>query len=110
MPLLSSSAVGFEVHNMRGAFIAGLADGMSKALCILQHEDEPVPLDYRDFVSMSYHPDDINDHIADFAGKVAEAFQQDVRVVTPHNDTFLQSVDLGATSAENEMRSLESYY
>ncbi|WP_047689734.1 P-loop ATPase, Sll1717 family [Vibrio sp. ZOR0018] len=110
VPLLSSSAVGFEVHNMRGAFIAGLADGMSKALCILQHEDEPVPLDYRDFVSMSYHPDDINDHIADFAGKVAEAFQQDVRVVTPHNDTFLQSVDLGATSAENEMRSLESYY
>ncbi|MGC7865542.1 hypothetical protein [Vibrio anguillarum] len=84
VPLLSSSAVGFEVHNMRGAFIAGLADGMSKALCILQHEDEPVPLDYRDFVSMSYHPDDINDHIADFAGKVAEAFQQDVRVVTPH--------------------------
>ena len=110
VPLLSSSAVGFDVHNMRGAFIAGLADGMSKALCILQHEDEPVPLDYRDFVSMSYHPDDINDHIADFAGKVAEAFQHDVRVVTPNNDTFLQSVDLGATSAENEMRSLESYY
>ncbi|CAH6855463.1 conserved hypothetical protein [Vibrio chagasii] len=110
VPLLSSTTVGFEIHNMRGAFIAGLADGMSKALCILQHEDEPVPLDYRDFVSISYHPDDINDHIAYFAGKVAEAFQQDVRVVTSNDDTFLQSVDLGATSAENEMRSLESYY
>ena len=36
---------------MRGAFIAGLADGMSKALCIIQHENDPVPLDYRDFVS-----------------------------------------------------------
>jgi hypothetical protein len=110
VPLLSSAAVGFEVHNMRGAFIAGIAGGMSKALCILQHEDNPVPLDYRDFVSMSYHPNDINDHIANFAGEVAEAFQQDVSIVTSNEDTFLQSVDLGSTSAENEMRTLESYY
>ncbi len=110
VPLLSSTAVGFEVHNMRGAFIAGLADGMSKALCILQHQEDPVPLDYRDFVCMSYHPDDINEHIANFAGKVAEAFQQEISTVTSDEDTFLQSVDLGSTSAENEMRSLESYY
>lgn len=110
VPLLSSTAVGFETHNMRGAFIAGLADGMSKALCILQHGDDPVPLDYRDFVSMSYHPDDINEHIANFAGKVAEAFQQETRVVISSADTFLQSLDLGSTSAENEMRTLESYY
>lgn len=110
VPLLSSTAVGFEVHNMRGAFIAGLAGGMSKALCILQHEDYPVPLDYRDFVCMSYHPNDINEHIANFAGEVAEAFQQDVSIVTSNEDTFLQSIDLGSTSAENEMRTLESYY
>lgn len=110
VPLLSSKSVGFEVHNMRGAFIAGLADGMKKALCILQHEDDPVPLDYRDFVSMSYHPDDINEHIADFAGKVAEAFQQVVSITSSSEDTFLQSIDLGSTSAENEMRTLENYY
>ena len=48
VPLLSNSKVGAEVHNMRGAFIAGLADGMGKALCILQDGEEPVPLDYRD--------------------------------------------------------------
>lgn len=110
VPLLSSTAVGCEIHNMRGAFIAGLADGMSKALCILQHEDDPVPLDFRDFVTMTYHPDDINDCIANFAGEVAEAFQQDEKITTSSKDTFLQSVDLGSTSAENEMRTLESYY
>lgn len=110
VPLLSSKWIGFEVHNMRGAFIAGLATGMSKALCILQQEDYPVPLDYRDFVCMSYHPDDINEHIANFAAEVAEAFQQDVSITTPSEDTFLQSIDLGSTSAENEMRTLESYY
>ena len=110
VPLLSNNTVGFEVHNMRGAFIAGLADGMSKALCILQQGDDPVPLDYRDFVCTTHHPNDINEYIADFAGKVAEAFQQDTKVATTGNDTFLQSLDLGSTSAENEMRTLESYY
>ncbi|WP_049631420.1 P-loop ATPase, Sll1717 family [Cellvibrio sp. pealriver] len=110
VPLLSNTTVGSEVHNMRGAFIAGLADGMGKALCILQQGDNPVPLDYRDFVHTTYHPNDINEHIADFAGKVAEAFQQDTKVAITSNDTFLQSLDLGATSAENEMRTLESYY
>ena len=110
VPLLSNSAVGSEVHNMRGAFIAGLADGMEKALCILQYGEEPVPLDYRDFVNSSYHPDDINEHIADFAGLVAEAFQKEVTTKPSKDDTFLQSLDLGSTSAENEMRTLDRYY
>jgi len=110
IPLLASSSVGSEVNNMRGAFLAGLADGMGKALCILQNGEEPVPLDYRDFVCTSYHPNDINDYIADFAAEVAEAFQQDVEVKSTSEETFLQSLDLGATSAENEMRTLESYY
>ncbi|GED21623.1 nucleoside 2-deoxyribosyltransferase [Halomonas halmophila] len=110
VPLLSNNVVGADVHNIRGAFIAGLSDGMEKALCILQQGDDPVPLDYRDFVCITRHPDDVNEHIADFAGKVAEAFQKDTEVATSSADTFLQSLDLGSTSAENEMRTLESYY
>ncbi len=110
VPFLSNDAVDFEIHNMRGAFIAGLANGMGKALCMLQREDEPVPLDYRDFVNVVYHPDDINDYIADFAGEVAEAFQLGDSKDTGSEDTFLQSLDLGSSSAENEMRTLQSYY
>lgn len=110
VPLLSSNNVGSEIHNMRGAFIAGLADGMEKALCIIQNGDNPVPLDYRDFVCTSYHPNDINEHIAEFAAKVAESFQTNSDTRFVNEDTFLQSIDLGATSAENEMRNLERYY
>lgn len=110
VPLLSGNAVGGIVHNMRGAFIAGLADGMGKALTILQQGEDPVPIDYRDFVRTTYHPNDINEHIAEFAGSVAEAFQQDADEEDATVDTFLQSLDLGATSAENEMRTLSKYY
>jgi hypothetical protein len=110
VPFLSSESVSFDIHNMRGAFIAGLANGMGKALCMLQRNEDPVPLDYRDFVNVVYHPDDVNDHIAEFAASVAEAFQMGDVKETGNEDTFLQALDLGASSAENEMRTLESYY
>ena len=68
--------MGAAIHNMRAAFIAGLADGMGKALCILQYGDEPVPLDYRDFVQVTYHPNDVNRAIEVFASDVTQAFQR----------------------------------
>ena len=70
----------------------------------------PIPLDYRDFVNVTYHPNDINEHIAEFAASVAGAFQQESKIDATRQDTFLQALDLGASSAENEMRTLENYY
>lgn len=110
VPLLSSNSTGFAIHNMRAAFIAGLADGMGKALSILQPGDEPVPIDYRDFVEATYHPDDVNRAIEVFASKVTQAFQQLEASDTKVERSFIKKVNLGATSAENEMRDLERYY
>ncbi|CQJ20620.1 P-loop ATPase, Sll1717 family [Yersinia enterocolitica] len=110
VPLLSSNSVGHNVHNLRAAFIAGLSDGMGKALCIIQNGDNPVPLDYRDFVNVTYHPDDINEFIGQFASEVAKAFQQSNEESKPKEKSFLKKLNLGATSAENEMRDLDAYY
>ena len=110
VPLLSSMAAEYEIHNMRAAFIAGLANGMEKPLCIIQNGDDPVPIDYRDFVSASYHPGDVNEIIAEFASKVAAAFQQIEPSKIHEKRSFLKRLDLGATSAENEMRDLANYY
>ena len=110
VPLLAMSVDGCEVNNMRAAFIAGLADGMGKDVCMLQEGDGPVPLDYRDFVNTTYKLNDINEHIANFASRVATAFQQGKTFQKDETTTFLQALDLGASSAENEMRSLENYY
>lgn len=110
VPLLSSHSVGATTHNMRAAFIAGLADGMGKASCILQSGDEPVPLDYRDFVQVTYHPDDVNRAIEVFASDVTQAFQQLESSGGKTERSFIKKLNLGATSAENEMRDLERYY
>lgn len=110
VPLISTTTDGADVHNMRGAFLAGLADGLNIALCLIQNGDNPIPLDYRDFVRITYHPDDVNEHIAYFAGQVAEAFQKEQEFQHSTPTSYLQTVDLGASSAENEMRTLENYY
>ncbi|HAF29040.1 MAG TPA: hypothetical protein DCG75_08325 [Bacteroidales bacterium] len=108
--LLSKETNDFEIHNIRAAFIAGLANGMNKRITILQHGDTPVPIDYRDFVNVYYSSDDIHDIIADFAGDIAEAFQEGSNFVTAKDTTLLQKLDFGSSSAENEMRFLQEYY
>ena len=95
---------------MRASFIAGLSDGMGKATCIMQSGDDPVPLDYRDFVNVTYHPSEVDDCIADFASRVAKAFQKGDTYKKSQTTSFLQSLDLGASSAENEMKTLDNYY
>ncbi|WP_321386367.1 P-loop ATPase, Sll1717 family [Alcaligenes phenolicus] len=110
VPLISTRATGFSTHNMRAAFISGLAAGMKKPISILQFGDDPVPIDYRDFVEVAYHPDDVNLSIENFASKVTHAFQHQDESGVRHERSFLKRVNLGATSAENEMRDLERYY
>jgi len=110
VPLLSMAYESSSIHNMRASFIAGLSDGMGKATCIIQSGDDPVPLDYRDFVNVTYHPSEVDDCIADFASRVAKAFQKGDTYKKSQATSFLQSLDLGASSAENEMKNLDNYY
>ena len=97
-------------HNLRTAFVAGLAHASGKELVLLQKGDYPVPLDYRDLVNHYATGQRFNDIVADFAGAVAErAFQiAGTPVVEP--DTFLARLGLGASAAENEIRELGGYY
>ena len=48
-----------HLHNLRSAFIAGLAHGMDKVTLLLQDGDDPVPIDYRDLVVSFRDPRDI---------------------------------------------------
>lgn len=108
--LLSSESEECTIHNIRASFIAGLATGMNKELLILQYGIDPVPIDYRDFVCSYNIPDDINKHIGEFANKITEAFQEDEEIEDNSKKSYLQALDLGSSSAENEMRTLRSYY
>jgi hypothetical protein len=110
VPLLSFEEGGAAIHNLRGAFVAGLAAGMNRPLCLVQHSNGPVPMDVRDVVSTSQRIEDLNEIIAGFTAEVAAGFQEEHAGPTAPPATFLQTLDLGASSAENEMRTLHDYY
>ena len=110
VPLLSKTSARSGIHNMRAAFISGLSEGMKKAICLLQNGDDPVPLDYRDFVNVTYHPTEVDEFIAEFASDVARAFQVQTEEKVLPERSFLKNLNLGSSSAENEMRDLSAYY
>jgi len=109
IPLLSSGMSGWEIHNIRAAFVAGLAHGMSKHTLILQDQDGPVPLDVRDFSKRYSHPSDIDSHIHDFSLDVYETTQQIDDSRLPEGN-FLSKITIGDPLAENEFQTLSQYY
>ena len=110
VPLLSIDNTNHGIHNLRAAFLAGLSMGMSKTVTILQYGNDPIPIDYRDFVNVYNHFDDINEIIAEFAGQIIQTFQEDLPSDDKPTTSYLQQIDLGASAAENEMSNLKNYY
>jgi hypothetical protein len=108
--LLSNRATDYYYNNLRGAFLAGLSYGLERETLILQEGDEPVPIDYRDFVSVYKHPYDVDIYINDLAPKVVEGLQSITGERESRPEGFLPNLDIGATAAENEMSNLGSYY
>lgn len=109
VPLSASTMKDARVHNIRAAFVAGLAAGMERVTLLMQQGEDPVPLDYRDFVESFKHPDRIEELIGKFALDVTDELQAP-SVVQKTDGGLLESLDLGAPSAENEMTTLGHYY
>lgn len=107
---LSSDHADAKVHNLRSAFVAGLADGMGKPKVFIQSGGTPVPIDYRDFVVHCQVQKDFQSAVAAVAEQVFEQFQNSGKQADPESRSRLEQVDLGASAAENEMTALADYY
>lgn len=109
IPLLSPEFKDAKVHNLRAAFLAGLAHGMDKITLVLQDGRHPVPLDLRDAAESYFGLAEINRHVQTFATEVYERLQK--ADDTPRGPrSLLQKTSLGDPLAENEFQSLAAYY
>ena len=109
IPLLSETMRDATIHNIRGAFIAGLAHGMEKKVLILQGEKGPLPLDVRDLAKQYQRIDDIDGHINDFALDVVQSMQ-DFKLSQSLPTNQLAQISIGDPMAENEFQTLDRYY
>lgn len=110
LPLLASNRADAVPHNLRCAFVAGLAHALEKETMVLQAGGEPVPLDLRDYVQIFDTPDSINPLVADFVRRVVERVLEQDDFVLSESATPLEDLFLGQSAAENEMTSLRNYY
>lgn len=110
IPLVPPDRNDALVHNHRAAFVAGLARGLEKEVLLLQAGDGPVPLDYRDLVSWVRNLDSIVPYVHDFASDVTYRLQSTSPSVNRARPTFLASLNIGSSSAENEMQELGEYF
>jgi hypothetical protein len=109
VPLLSNLQTGSQIHNIRAAFVCGLAHGMGKPCLIVQPQGGLVELDVRDLVKMFREESQIDQYIADLLPSVVEGLRQDDLPV-PVSEGILSKLDFGQTMAENETGDLKRYY
>lgn len=109
VPLLSKEFADAEIHNIRAAFVAGVALAMSKATVILQPFNGPAPLDVRDIVSTYARPEDIADRIGELALEVTGRLQAAEPLPVPVGN-FLAQLSIGDPIAENEFQTLGRYF
>jgi nucleoside 2-deoxyribosyltransferase len=107
---LPSEHVDANVHNIRSAFVAGLADGMERRSLFIQTGDTPVPIDLRDFVTMCRFPNEFKEAIGNLAERVYEDRSAIGALKPTGSESLLEIADLGASAAENEITSLGEYY
>lgn len=109
VPLLAPTQTGAKVHNIRAAFVAGLAHGMGVPCLLLQPEGGPVPLDVRDLVKTYQNDRQVDEYIADALPAVVEALYRG-DPASPADAGLLGRLDFGQYFAENETGSLSKYY
>ena len=108
-PIVTDDTKDGPLHNIRAAFVAGLAHGMDKPTLILHAADTIVPLDVRDHARDYAGFSDINNHINEFALDVVESMQaSNSSDVLPAGG--LNRLSVGDPMAENEFQTLSRYY
>ena len=109
VPLLNDGIRSSTVHNLRAAFVAGIAHGLGRPCLILQDETGPAPLDVRDSIKRYKQPGQINDHIANLALDVT-ASMQEIDPLDARERDLVAKLELGDPMAENELSTLGAYY
>lgn len=96
-------------HNVRAAFVAGLAFGMDRTCLILQSDEGPAPLDIRDDISTFRSLNEIDGYIS----KVGYGVYDELRASPPqsHEEApLIATISIGDPIAENELGTLGNYF
>ncbi len=110
VPVLGPHVEDAVRHNLRAAMLIGIAHGVGRSSLLLQREHEAIPLDYRENAVSIRSEAEIEETVTEFSQAAYLAAQTISSIRPKGSKTALQSLNLGASSAENEFRTLENYF
>lgn len=113
VPFLESYVDDVERHNIRAAFLAGLAHGLEREALLIRHNTgigAPAEVDYRDDIVGVRSAAEVNEKVVAFCSRTLIAAQSVKKPSARASASILQRLTLGATAAENEFRTLEDYF
>jgi hypothetical protein len=113
VPLLADNFDDASRHNLRAAFLAGLAEGFDRSLLMLKlvTQDQNEPTDFKNQIHFVRDEAQISEIVVEFTHRASIEIQsegQNKRKKTTRSK--LQRLALGASAAENEFRTLENYF
>lgn len=111
IPILENHIVGHEEHNLRAAFVAGLAAGMRRKVLLIRLQtgfDNP-PADFRDDVQSALDDRAVQGIVKKFAQETLQ-FAQTIDIPKADKSQALRAISMGAAAAENEFRTLAQYF
>ena len=113
VPFLEPYIDDSERHNIRAAFVAGIAHGLGRDALLVRYAAKdagPAPADYRDDLVGIAKEEAITEKVQEFCRQTLVAAQSIKRRSGPRSSSALQMLTLGATAAENEFRDLDQYF
>lgn len=110
LPMIGNDIVDSQRHNLRMAFLLGLSHGYGIDAMVIQYENGPAPLDYRDFITNSTFRRETEDHITRYCENTLVWNQKATSRDVQGTPGLLGKIDLGSSAAENETQQLNYYF
>ncbi|MFT2215650.1 P-loop ATPase, Sll1717 family [Rhizobium giardinii] len=112
LPILGEHIEDALRHNLRAAFLAGLGHGLGRQTLLLEMRrfDAAGPADYRDMVAPVVDDKAITELVGEFSQTALLAAQSIRSRPGKSTKSALQTLTLGSSAAENEFRTLASYF
>lgn len=110
IPLLSTEIDDSLRDNQRAAFLSGLAHGFGVDPLIVQFNDAPAPLDFRDGVTTVRSRLETEHAVEAYCQKTLVLNQSRKANFHRRRGSLLECVDLGASAAEKEQQRLGYYF
>jgi hypothetical protein len=110
LPLVAPTIEGDLKHNLQASVLAGMAHGLGIEPLIIQFDDSPAPVDFREFISTARGRLETTRDVEAYCQQTLVLNQRSKPLGRNRTLSLLEQIDLGKSAAEHEALKLDQYF